>query len=560
MGYKFIKADDHSYTLKHPDGSDFRIAKHTLAEAVHQHISSLPRMADGGEVQPQDITDNPSEMLGNPADISADVAPPPEANPNEQAFQTRFKQRLAQKGALYGGTEQVPESAKRDAEAEALQDVSQSNKQSQLRAQQTQQVQAQKSSNIDLLRSQLGLPPSPSSPQGQQTLSDSNPNIVPKEQQIGAPEQPADSAPQSLQSEYEKAFGAQAQGIIGGAAAQTELGAKQANIYGQEQAKLAQAKAATDAKLKELTDQTDILYKGLVTEKVDPNRYWNSQSTGNKILSAISLVLGGIAGQGNGNVGLDIINKAIERDIDAQKADISNKHSLFNMNLARTRNVQEAYQLTQSQLLTVASAQLAQAGAQSQGPEAQAKAQMLLGQLGQQVAGMHQQLALFNAKQQLIGGGAPVNPELLGKEDRERLVQMPGGKQALALTTKSAETVREQLSTVQPIYEGLDKLDALGPSALIPGSVAYNKAQALRSTLIPLINENAGLKRLSEEDIRNITQQLRDPTSFRQIIGGKERSQVLRDLLDDKLKTSLSQHLEGYQVKPKVGVPYKGSH
>lgn len=62
-------------------------------------------------------------------------------------------------------------------------------------------------------------------------------------------------------------------------------------------------------------------------KKIDPERYWNSKSTGAKILAGIGMVLGGMGGgmtKTGRNPALEQINKAINDDIDAQKYEIDN--------------------------------------------------------------------------------------------------------------------------------------------------------------------------------------------------------------------------------------------
>ena len=59
--------------------------------------------------------------------------------------------------------------------------------------------------------------------------------------------------------------------------------------------------------------------------KIDPNKYWNDKSTGEKIMSAIALVLGGIGGGmtgRGGNAALDVMNNAISRDVEADRKSV----------------------------------------------------------------------------------------------------------------------------------------------------------------------------------------------------------------------------------------------
>lgn len=62
--------------------------------------------------------------------------------------------------------------------------------------------------------------------------------------------------------------------------------------------------------------------------------YWENQSTGNKILAGISIMLGGIGGQMMGdksNRALDIISKAIDVDLETQKANIAKQLNVVEM-------------------------------------------------------------------------------------------------------------------------------------------------------------------------------------------------------------------------------------
>lgn len=57
--------------------------------------------------------------------------------------------------------------------------------------------------------------------------------------------------------------------------------------------------------------------------KVNPNRYWEEKSTGSKIAAAIGLFFSGLGG--NGEAALQTIDRAIQRDIQAQQANINSK-------------------------------------------------------------------------------------------------------------------------------------------------------------------------------------------------------------------------------------------
>lgn len=66
--------------------------------------------------------------------------------------------------------------------------------------------------------------------------------------------------------------------------------------------------------------------------EIDPNKYWHDRGTGGTILAAVGVALGGWAsalaaraGQRMDNAGVEMIEKGISRDIEAQKANIAKK-------------------------------------------------------------------------------------------------------------------------------------------------------------------------------------------------------------------------------------------
>jgi len=66
---------------------------------------------------------------------------------------------------------------------------------------------------------------------------------------------------------------------------------------------------------------------------IDTGRFWKNKSTGEKILAGISIFLGGFAAsqRGGRNSALMIIENAIDRDIDAQRADLLKKTKVYDI-------------------------------------------------------------------------------------------------------------------------------------------------------------------------------------------------------------------------------------
>lgn len=85
------------------------------------------------------------------------------------------------------------------------------------------------------------------------------------------------------------------------------------------------AKAMVDAENRDKALMAKI--NAAAAEQIDPDRWWNSKSTGGKILAGIGMVLGGAGGglQGTGrNPALEVMNKAIDDDMAAQRHHIDN--------------------------------------------------------------------------------------------------------------------------------------------------------------------------------------------------------------------------------------------
>lgn len=127
--------------------------------------------------------------------------------------------------------------------------------------------------------------------------------------------------------------------------------------------------------------------------KVDGDRLFGDMSTGNRILAAISVALGGIgaAMTGKDNMALKIITDAIDRDIDVQKANIENmgkKAGHMRGALADymkvTENEEAGHARTHANQLDYALAKIDEVIASNASKEVKASANVLKAQLTEQ--------------------------------------------------------------------------------------------------------------------------------------------------------------------------------
>lgn len=139
---------------------------------------------------------------------------------------------------------------------------------------------------------------------------------------------------------------------------------------------------------------------------VDPSRYWDSRSTGQKVLASIGVFLGGLGG--GHNEAAASIQDAINRDVDAQKATIqanlakgreavSNRTSLISIGREKFQNDLQAEAFAKATMLDAASAQAEAQAARLGNPVAKNQALMLSAALQQEKG---KQLQLFSNQAQ----------------------------------------------------------------------------------------------------------------------------------------------------------------
>jgi len=139
----------------------------------------------------------------------------------------------------------------------------------------------------------------------------------------------------------------------------------------------------------------------VASSKIDPNHLMQ-KDTANAILAAIGSAMGAYASTISGapNFAQQIIDKAIDRDIDAQKAAMSNKQQkvenlrgTYRDNLARFGDERQAELVTRSQIMEAAKLKIETLGAKYGGPEANAKALGLSASLQQNQAQLSREMA-----------------------------------------------------------------------------------------------------------------------------------------------------------------------
>lgn len=133
--------------------------------------------------------------------------------------------------------------------------------------------------------------------------------------------------------------------------------------------------------------------KSLSQMSVDPNRFWATRSTGQRVSAMIGLALGGFlqGARGGSNPALDAINTAIDRDVRAQEASwqiqrdvVNGRQTAFGLAMAKYQNADAARSMARAAALDAVQAQMAQNASLWKGTDAMNRADAAMAALQQE--------------------------------------------------------------------------------------------------------------------------------------------------------------------------------
>lgn len=317
------------------------------------------------------------------------------------------------------------------------------------------------------------------------------------------------------------AYAQQSRGTQAAADAAAQGAAAEAAIY-DVQAAAARQRAIQDSERRQAitqgVDDAVQTYSSLVSElttpsgQLDPGRWWKDRTTGQKIAAYASSFLTGFAGRP------DVIQQAIDRDLEAQK------DTLDRMDRAKMQRLGASQGLVgmmrdrfSDTLLAQNAARLAAAeyeeketkaaGARATAPQAQAAAQVRLGEIAERkakyAAEMREraaQLAMAKYEAQLklqqtaaaqqAQSGAVVPLASLTPELLKRAVVVAPGQAVLAIDEDSAKKARESATTGAQLLRILDtaiRLRGEYGSETLP-TEAKKRLQSIGTELVGALN------------------------------------------------------------------------
>lgn len=377
-GSKVIGGGDDHILLQHPDGHEIKIMHKNTS---HKHTGDIRAYADGGEVaekkpqQPQQSPVNPQDaanikkafthgyadgtpdgVVGSPAD-NADQGVP----------------EAAAMGAGLG-VGSSPDTGMAD------------------------------QSYLEAGLGRRTLLSKDAIPEAQRALTSRNPSTTPQDSgnPILASNAQQSQTPQgdlfgmdALSAGTKQGIGNEITGINKGAAAQGQLGSAEAKALQSSQKQQADIQAHFQEQFDSINQDRSNLIEDIANHHIDPSHYVGSMSTVGKVATGIGLILGGLGSGLNGgpNQALEMLNKQIDRDIDAQKAQLGIKETLLSANMKQFGNIHDATAMARVNQMDILSNQLQQAAAQSQDPLAKARAQQAVGEIQQKTAPIVSQIA-----------------------------------------------------------------------------------------------------------------------------------------------------------------------
>jgi len=363
--------------------------------------------------------------------------------------------------------------------------------------------------------------------------------------------QPQQQAQAGLPGDYTKAFDEIQQGTLQQAQASADAAAQQAQVYEQQMKELQLNEIARKAKADAVMADINKIQNDVMTQKIDPTRVWSNMSTGNRVLAGISIFLGGVAGgmQGTENRALGIIQDAVNKDIDAQKADMGKKQNMLSLNMAKYNNINDAAAATKAQLLSITQAQINQSAAKMGSKQALAAAQVANGQIDLQKAQLVSQISTSQAAAEKLNNPAGISPKdvlKLNQDIQDKLVQMPNGNYLPAFNKERASKVAELQTKMYPIKSLINEANAfMDQGGTLPLSDRNAEANRLEKNILIELKNLKELGQLTEGDMGIINPLLPSLGDFFQKGKSRDALSSINRQIDAKLNASYSANIPG---------------
>ena len=250
---------------------------------------------------------------------------------------------------------------------------------------------------------------------------------------------------------------------------------------------------------------------------IDPGKFWDNKGTLARVVGAIGVALGGfVAGRTGGpNLALDQIERAIDRDVDAQKARLAAARGKLDEQRGIYASMREQFgdermadAAAKHAYLENAERQVQNLAANSASKDIQARSQELLAGLQEkkfQHAAQLEQMAQGQVTERYAPaqtvGGAP-KPQTL---DPSRIVRMPDGSVRVMGTADEGKEERGKAGATANIQSNIDEAlrirkDASAIDLANPYSTARKRLDSLQAETSQLVTVARGQGAMSRDD------------------------------------------------------------
>jgi hypothetical protein len=444
--FKKVHEDAHSATLKHPKGHEIKISKKALSKQMKEELDALPMvsgsnpstssdgigLADGGQVSnlKENYSGQTPKMFARGGKAQGPWQFCPKCGKEHPNCKCSKEDRGMMgpedlEGYAHGGRVRHYEdggdtsSSAKDSPDQIAKDAAD---------QANQNIPASDTAPATVINIGAGAMPNPQpnapTPMPNQVAQPGQvaqatgapPNtVMPPAQKAIQMQQAANASPQAPiePTPTQRYVGNMGNAFQQEANAQRAIGNAQAQSYSEQRdAADAQITAQQD-QMKAYQGHIDDLNKerqGLITDiqnqHIDPNHFGHSLSTGQKVGTAIGLLLGGMGGglTHSANPALQFLNAQIDRDISAQKDELGKKQNLLAANLRQFGNINDAQKMTNIMMNDIYANKIAKSAAQANSIIAKQNAQIAIAQLNQRSAMLQSQIAMSRMTQGGQGG------------------------------------------------------------------------------------------------------------------------------------------------------------
>lgn len=411
---KLVSEDENSFELESSDGKRFRVAKKGLGERTTSMIKGyseggrtdfLPPAEPAVFLQPQQTTtyDQLAAQYADPTAGGMSVQPPPsEVSMADQLFS-------AKKGGVdvMGPTQPVDWTGI----GEDLRKLNAAKKPGIDRPLTPEEAAAE--------RAQAAPAEAPAPMPQAPTL----PGVAGPLQPIQAPLRVPQLKDTTSTKEYEAAIEKRREAEAEAVRVAEAKAAQEAEVQSRLLQNWNDAKRHHDEKRAALDSRGERLRMDAEDSKIDPGKYFADRGTAGRIMANIAIALGSfgqaLSAKGGMNVQNSVlaqIDKAIDRDIDAQKANMAQKNNLLKMHMDDLGSFEAAYAATKADLMSFAKVDLDRLTAAAKGAEAKARGQAFSATLDAEVAGKREEAAKLSAQTKYTNDVNRYNAELARRQ------------------------------------------------------------------------------------------------------------------------------------------------